>query len=127
MLEIINNLDQKCSKTEKHFWILLDTNLSSHPSPTENGHAVHSREVQHLGASSHPTQDRGERQRLRAAVLGDGAVLPEPRLLRVRAAGPPGGHGPGSGRQPAGRARSAREERQEGDQDPQHTALHQGE
>lgn len=95
--------------------------------PSENGHAVHSREVQHLGATTDPTQDRSEREHLRPPVLGDGAVLSEPRVLGVRAPDAPLGHGPERRSQHAGCVGAEGEEREERDQSAEHAALHQGE
>ncbi|KAE8300677.1 Trafficking protein particle complex subunit 5 [Larimichthys crocea] len=48
------------------------------------------RQVCYFGAASEPTQNRGECERLRPAVLGGGAVLPEPGVLCDRAAGSSG-------------------------------------
>lgn len=96
-------------------------------SPTENGHPFHPREIYHLGATPDPTQDRSQRECFCPPVLRDGAVLPEPRVLRVRAADTPGGHGPERRSRHAGRAGAEGEEREEGDQTAQHAALHQGE
>ena len=95
-------------------------------SPTEDGHALHSGEVQHPGAPSDAPEDGGERERLRSAVLRDGAVLPEPRVLGDGATDPAGRHGAERRGQHAGCAGAEGEEREEGDQSAQHAALHQG-
>lgn len=92
-----------------------------------NGDSLYERQVCHIGPSSEPTQNRRERQRLRTALLGDGAVLPEPGVLGDWAAGPPVWDGPASGSQPVGCSGSSREERQERDQATEHAVVHQGE
>lgn len=91
-----------------------------------NGDSLYARQVCHIGPTSEPTQNRCECQRLRTALLGDGAVLPEPGVLGDWAAGPPVRDGSAGGSQPAGCAGSPREERQEGDQAAEYAAVHQG-
>lgn len=102
------------------------TSADSHHSQTENGHAVHSREIQHLGASTDQTEDGSQCERFRPTVLWDGPVLSEPCVLCVWAADTPGRHGPECGRQHAGCAGAEREEWEEGDQSAEHAALRQG-
>lgn len=92
-----------------------------------NGDSLHQRQIGDLGAAPEQTQDRGERQRLRPALLRGGAVLPESGVLGHRAPEPPGRAGAAGRGQPAGRAGAKGEEREEGDQGAQHPALHQGE
>lgn len=89
--------------------------LSSAADWRKNGDSLHPRQVCYFRAASEPTQDRGECERLRPAVLGGGAVLPEPGVLGDRAAGSSGRARSAGRSQPAGRPGAEGEERQEGD------------
>lgn len=91
-----------------------------------NGDSLHQRQVCHPGAASEQAQNGGECERIRPAVLGGCAVLPEPSVFGDRAAEPPCRAGSASGSQPAGRAGSEGEEREEGDQSAEYSAFHQG-
>lgn len=89
-----------------------------------NGDSLHQRQICYPGAASEQTQNRGECERIRPALLGGCAVLPEPSVLGDRAPESPCRAGSASGSQSAGRAGSEGEEREEGDQSAEYSAFH---
>lgn len=91
-----------------------------------NGDALHQRQIGDFGAAPEQTQDGGERECIRPALLGGRAVLPEPGVLGDRAAESPGRAGTASGSQSAGRAGAEGEEREEGDQSAEYSVVYQG-
>lgn len=56
----------------------------------QNGGSLYARQICNPGALAHASQDGGERERVRAALLRNSAVLSEPSVLGVRAPSPVG-------------------------------------